>query len=367
MVQRKNEARWVENRERWQINVQKDGQRKTFTDSTPGVKGKIAAEKKADKWLAQTVPLKENLRFSELWELFLQETRKTTGTGNYMLHEQIGKFWLLPSLKHRKCISITDQDWQDCINAAFEKGRAKKTCQNIRASQVAVCRFARKKCIAIQAPIDVVIPRGAEAKEKKILQPNDINKLFQIDYIIERGQKKPCFLIYAWRFILLTGLRRGELCGIMNEDIEGDILTIKRSINKFGEETTGKNENARRKIVLSSYAKRTLQEQKNLLKSKGILSQWVFPDEKGGRLDPNHLYKTWWTYRKQHGLNCSIHEMRHTFISLAKADVPIELLKKIVGHSEKMDTFGVYGHEVEGEMAKVANTFDTIFQSILEK
>ena len=51
MATRKNEASWIESRERWQINVQSDGERRTFSSSIAGKKGKIAAEKKADAWL----------------------------------------------------------------------------------------------------------------------------------------------------------------------------------------------------------------------------------------------------------------------------------------------------------------------------
>ncbi len=41
---RKNEALWVESRKRWQLNVQSDGERKTFPSSIPGKKGKIDAD-----------------------------------------------------------------------------------------------------------------------------------------------------------------------------------------------------------------------------------------------------------------------------------------------------------------------------------
>ena len=74
----------------------------------------------------------------------------------------------------------------------------------------------------------------------------------------------------------------------------------------------------------------------------------------------------WATYSKQHGIKCSLHEMRHTFISVAKADVPEQLLKQAVGHTKNMDTFGVYGHEVEGEMTRVANIMDNVFDVLLK-
>lgn len=54
MATRKNEASWIESRGRWQINVQSDGERRTFSSSIAGKKGKIAAEKKADAWLEKS-------------------------------------------------------------------------------------------------------------------------------------------------------------------------------------------------------------------------------------------------------------------------------------------------------------------------
>jgi hypothetical protein len=56
---------------------------------------------------------------------------------------------------------------------------------------------------------------------------------------------------------------------------------------------------------------------------------------------------------------------RHTFVSLTKSDVPAEMIKRLVGHSKDMDTFGVYGHEVDGEMDKAAVLLDQVFKEIL--
>ena len=38
----------------------------------------------------------------------------------------------------------------------------------------------------------------------------------------------------------------------------------------------------------------------------------------------------------------------------------------IVGHSANMDTFGVYGHEVDGELERAAKLLDKAFDRILE-
>lgn len=363
MSKRKNEAIWINSRQRWQINVQNDGTRKTFTCSIPGKKGKIGAERKADKWL-QCKTQDDNIRLEKAWSEFLQEAE--TVLGNYRQLEQMGRLWILPKHKHKKIKDITIQDWQDCINDAYKKGKSKKTCQNIRGAITSFYGYAKKRRLPMEKPELLVIPKDAPVKERKILQPEDIKKLFTIDYVTIRGKKEKCFFIYAWRFDLLNGLRRGELCGLQNTDFDGRILHINRSVNSDNEITPGKNKNARRYMALSKLSLQVLAEQRKMLKELGIISPWVFPDECGDMLKPHHLYKKWAYYSKQHGINCSLHEMRHTMISVAKADVPEQLLKQAVGHSNSMDTFGVYGHRLEGEAARVADILDNVFNAILQ-
>lgn len=51
MGQRTNTATWLPNQQRWQINVQKNGVRRSFTSSKPGRTGQREANAKADAWL----------------------------------------------------------------------------------------------------------------------------------------------------------------------------------------------------------------------------------------------------------------------------------------------------------------------------
>ena len=103
-----------------------------------------------------------------------------------------------------------------------------------------------------------------------------------------------------------------------------------------------------------------------MLRQEGIISPYLFPDKCGERTNPNNLYKSWYIYRKQHNIQASIHEMRHTMISIVKADAPEELLKLAVGHSKSMDTFGVYGHAVDGEMQRLATIIDKAYNRLLK-
>lgn len=361
---RKNEAKWIEVRQRWQINIQHDGERRTFISSTPGKKGKIEAERKADKWIESKT--KKDVRFSVLWDMFLVEVKATTSASNYKKHEQMGRLWLLPELKHKRLSTITSQDLQSIINKAHKKKLSKKTMMNIRASITAVCKYAAKDKRPFERPFGLEIPKDAPVRPKNIIQPSGLKTLFSINYIKRYNKQEPCFFIHAWRFMVLTGLRRGELCGLKNEDIKEGIVYIKRSVNYLREETRGKNENARRYFALSERAKTEIDAQVVMLKSRGVISPWVFPDESGHRLDPRHLFNKWFTYSHQHNIGCTLHEMRHTLVSVAKSDVPEQLLKRIVGHSKTMDTYGIYGHDVDGDIQRAAKILDKTFDNLLK-
>lgn len=60
------------------------------------------------------------------------------------------------------------------------------------------------------------------------------------------------------------------------------------------------------------------------------------------------------------------YELRHTFVSIAKS-LPAGMVKSIVGHSESMDTFGVYGHAIKGEDAAITDALDDAFHSAIDK
>lgn len=366
MAERKNEARWIENRNRWQINVQKDGMRRTFCSSTPGKKGKVEAERKADRWL-ELEDMDDTVRLGVLWDSFLEYTLEVTSKVNQKCHEKIGRIWILPKLKHKRVSKITTVDWQNCITAAYAAGRSKKTCQNIRGTIVALYRYSKKMSILMNPVDDLIIPKDAPVGTRTILQEHDLKTLFSVDTITIFGKQSPAWYINLWRLVVLTGLRRGEACGLKKEDYSDCKLNIRRSINSDNEITSGKTINAQRSFVLSELAEQVLKDQKKMLLKNGIISDWIFPDKLGQQPIPNLVYKEWYKYRQEHGIRSSLHEMRHTHISWLKSAVSEELLKQEVGHGANMKTYDIYGHEVNGELKLVANAVDDVFSKAIKK
>lgn len=369
---RRSEAIWIPDRSRWQINVQRDGKRKTFTSSTPGRKGKHEAEAKADDWLDSGQP--EDVRFDHAWGEYLDHIRRNTSTSNYKSTDSIGRCWFLDSdvavrLSKKKLSRITTKSVQEIITAAGESGLSRRTCKNIRDKFSSFLHYASSRKWDYNIDMSYIqIPTQAKAATRNIVQPDQLKILFSTDLYKDHGVMRPCFYIHAYRFLVVTGYRRGELCGFRREDYHPPILTVSRSINELGEETPGKNDNARRSNVLSLHAQKILSDQEAMLKSRGIISPWLFPAPDGGRLDPTSLYGAWRKgYGKYHGFNVSLHELRHTFITIAKLEMPEALLKDIVGHGASMDTFGVYGHEIDGDKQHAADIIDGIFTRILGK
>ena len=212
----------------------------------------------------------------------------------------------------------------------------------------------------MEQPFDLTIPSAATKGKRTVLQPEDVKKLF--DPALDRYH-------YIWhcRFIVLTGLRPGELCGLQTEDLKGNILTINRARNRLGEITAGKNENALRTITLFPLAVEAVEAHHKARMKKAIISPWLFCSTTGGPCDEQCLYKSWLRIRDNAGITAaSLYELRHSMVSLCKKDIPLPLLKQVVGHSESMDTLGTYGHEVDGESQTSADLIADVFSDLLK-
>ena len=364
LVLRTNEAVWIESSQRWQIKVQRNGKRPTFNDSTPGRVGKRKCEAKADEWLENQT---EDPRFDSAWLEYLAFVKQATKSESYIKAESIGRIWLSPNFNRKRVSEISSDKIQEIIFSAAENGKSHRTCENIRAQMTAFYRFCKKKKYCFDEPEDIAIPTTAKKGKRKILQPNDVKTLFTIDTYKLYNKPVFAFFIFAFRFTFIMGFRRGETCGVRHEDITDHYLHVQRAINRLGEEIEGgKNENADRRLRLPKAAERVLADQERMLKANGIISPWVFPDENGNCLDSNHLYKKWRTYSRQIGINTNLHEIRHSAVSAYKADLPLGLMKPVLGHSEDMDTLGVYGHEMDGDAERAADIMDQVLDRMLK-
>lgn len=364
-MKRTNTAQWVEKAGRWQINVQKDGVRKTFTSAKPGRTGQKEANAKADRWLDDGIE-NTKIKVKQASIEYINHLKASTSQSNWRQCDTLFRVWINPCIGNVKVIDLTSKRLQDVIDRAYKNGKlAKKTLINLRACLMSFIKYCRMDKLTTLFPEGLTIPKGAKAAERTILQPTHLQMLFKNDTTIYYGKEIKDPFINAYRFQALTGLRPGELCGLKWSDIKNGSVYLRRSINTYGETTTGKNQNASRNFTLNIFTNKVLNAQKQYLDSKNISSAYVFPDEHGGALKSPRYRTRWEAYSRYHDMpQTTPYELRHTFVSAVKT-LPEGYLKQLVGHSKDMDTYGTYAHQINNDAANAAELVQNIFRDIL--
>lgn len=356
-MKRTNSAVWNENEGRWRINVQKDGVRKTFYSSKPGRNGQREANAKADAWLDDDIA-NSSMKVHAAYELFLNDLQQRTSKSNWQPISFRYKNHIAPVIGNQKISALTDQKLQEVINRAYSRsGLSKKSLGNLRTDMNAFLKFCRKSKLTTYCPEDIIIPAKAAKIGKAILQPEELAVLLTESSTVWRGQMIDEPFIEGYRLQVLTGLRPGELLALRKSDRKGDVVHVQRSRNEFGEITSGKNDNACRDVVLSSFAREV----------------W---DRQAANVDGNELFPGVPQSTYQHHLKvyCERQDitpvtpygLRHTFVSIVKT-LPEGMVKDLVGHSKQMDTFGVYGHALNGDTSEIQVAIDSRFLELLHR
>ena len=349
-------AVWMEKEKRWSLRCQVDGVQKRFTSSRPGIAGKKEVMKKYRAFMyGETY---ENLLFSEAWARFLEYIIDKNGkTESYINLEKYGRLYILPRLQKRMLNTCGLSDFQQCISKARRTSGgsaplSRRTLRNLKATIMQFVHFAVANGYMEPLRGQLYIPAAAPSTERVILQPDDIARLFD-------GPANDWY-INIFRFALVTGLRTGEVLGIQSGDIKNNVLTINRAINCRNQITEGKNQNARRRIYLNKIARRIINE--NQFRNGRLATPWIFCSKTGGPLSQSTLRNAWLKIAEERQLPGCPYSLRHTFISLLKNEMPEAMLKSIVGHSASMDTYGIYGHVVNGEMEAASRIIDINFE-----
>ena len=356
MSTRINTAVWIEKEKRWRILVQKDGKRRPFYSSMPSRKGQQEANAKADAWLDSDIVGKDKV--VDLFALFV-EHKKIKTHEQWRNDESIGRVWILPAIGHKKISKVTEGDIQDIIDKAFEsKALSKKYLTCIRGSLNSFLKYCRKHKKTALRPEEIEIPAKAKTKKKKILHPEHIVTLLFSNKTTYRHKEIIDPLVNAYRFQVLSGLRPGEILGLEWDDVCGDLVKVSRAINVHKRVSDGKNENAIRSFWLSETAKEVLKNQRQ----KGLDDTRIFGDD----LLEQTYRKRWYCYCDHNNIpRITPYEMRHSFVSINK-QMPEAELKLLVGHAKDMDTTGVYSHEMNGDLKRIAIKVESAIQDIIE-
>lgn len=176
--------------------------------------------------------------------------------------------------------------------------------------------------------------------------------------------------------LLLTGLRRGELCGLEWNDIDfaKGTLTVARSVTTvkgFGKvEKEPKTESSNRTISMPDNLINQLKEYKEWQQelAKNLGDRWVntgrvFTAEFGDKIHPCNVLS--WLKKICEVNNLppvTLHSLRHTNITLQiMAGVPLVIVSGRAGHARTSTTTDVYSHFLKSSDKEAAQKLNNLF------
>lgn len=363
--------KWNKARQIWRIQPTINGNRGDFTSSIKGRNGQLECYAKADAW-AKTMDL-EGMTIPTAWPLFMDWYKKTVKETSAKKMDDRGKAHLVRAYPHKLIKDFKKSDWQGILDRAYANGaKSRATLKGIASTIKSFTRWcATQDIISDHAvPLYFAMPTQATTGTKTIMQPDQLKFLFTSD-----AEDDP--FIHCYRFIVLTGLRRGEFCALQRDrDFDGQQITVRESISHDSFITDGKSKEKNSVKILTELALEQIRAHEEAHGTGKFL--FVSPYDKRQGIRPRHLSDMWREWRERHGVKLTLHELRHTFISYTrlKSDISLEELKKLYGHTKDMDTDRVYVHaidkspdEIREEQAKAeanALQINKLFLTILD-
>ena len=176
------------------------------------------------------------------------------------------------------------------------------------------------------------------------------------------------------KFMILTGVRIGEMCGLKWCDIDFDkkvvhIVRARQHCSEFGTyEKTPKTKTSVRDIPLNDTLIENLKEYQEWFR----LADENFDDNLENYYLAVNMYRepigtdtvgAWLRiFERTNGFkHVSCHGLRHTYCSLLLSqNVPIQTVSKYMGHSDSTITLKVYSHFIPDTQEKVVNALNNI-------
>ena len=312
----------------------------------------------------QGVDLTEDCRMTlaEWLDRWLEQMALTLRPGTLEQHRGNFDRHVKPYLGQKKLTQLTAADLRELYRTLLERGRigprrgggpglSPTTVRGIHAALHQALRAAVDQGLMPCNPAEQAEPPKIAHKALCILSQE------QMEIFLAATDRDPVWRDFFYTE-LTTGLRLGEICGLMWSDFDGrkGTLSVSRTLHKEkgGRLVAGdtKTYAGTRKILLPSTTAERLTERK-----KHSYSQWIFPNplRPEAPLNPSTAYRQLKKILQETGLpELRFHDLRHTFATHALASgVDAKTLSGILGHTKASFTLDTYTHTT-GDMQRRA-------------
>lgn len=292
-------------------------------------------------------------------EYMIFAVRESTLDGyRCLIENQVKRF-----IGDKQLSSLTTAEFQKFYNKIKKQGRVKP---NRDGSYELADSMVRKVHMMLHEALDTAVKERLIAKnptngttipknnytEKQILDDEQLEAFLEV----VKGEEYWCDFFYVE---VMTGLRRGEICGLKWNDVDFDAnkLRVERSVGvkKGGGVNIGetKTNTDTRNIIMPPSVSEVLKRRKQT-----AITEWVFPAFLNPEqpLHPEAAYRKLKVILKHAELPLiRFHDLRHTFATHAmKGGIDPKTLSGILGHTNASFTLDTYTH-VTSDMQKIAS------------
>lgn len=197
------------------------------------------------------------------------------------------------------------------------------------------------------------VPNNLPRKKRTIPTEEEIKRV-----VLSVG--KPFGLIAY--FVLFSGLRRGELLALNFSDIDfkNKTINVNKSLYYVGNTPHIKKPKTAagvRKIILLDCLAKKLDKH-----SIGI----IFHDRNGQYMKQSYFEDNWNKYKKEAGINITLHQLRHAYASyiLHDAGIDVKTAQELMGHADISTTQNIYTQITERRIKDVSEKLNQFTSSI---
>jgi len=182
------------------------------------------------------------------------------------------------------------------------------------------------------------VPKYREEKRERFLTPGELQRLGQVLAEVEQEGSETPFIVAAFRLLILTGCRLGEI-----QTLKWEYITPRHM--ELPDSKTGA-----RRIPLPQAAREVLDA---LPRYAG--NAYIIAGKIEGRFATD-LQHPWRRIRGRAGLpEVRIHDLRHTYASIAvSSGMPIQMVGRLLGHSQLQTTMR-YAHLADDPVLQAAD------------
>ena len=282
------------------------------------------------------------LTVKELFQEWLPAVRLRVKASTYANYQLKIEKHILPEFGKVRYDALTVQGVNSFVQKKLDAGLSAKYVSDIIIVFKTMAKYTAKVHEFRNILADVALPK-VHKKEKTLLTGTQQRQLCR-HLLKDRSLTAVCVLLS-----LYTGLRVGEVCGIMWSDIDLDksILTVRRTVQRIKTDThstsviagTPKSLSSQRSIPVPGFIASILR------KFRSADSNYLLSGS-GNALEPRTLQRRFKSILKKAGLpSVSYHSLRHAFATnCLQAGFDVKTLSEILGHASVKTTLDRYVH-----------------------